>query len=395
MKTRFFAAFLTVLLLVSALTGCANTEDNSGEKPSAQTGEETVADTNEKLTTGELGVLRDEEFGNVYIELTIDEFNALGFAFGDSLDISFDNGKAFTDVPYYSGYYVPVGELLACGYPGYPHVVIAMNYGTPTWEAYEMTEDSKVTITLNEKGKYLATQELFALEYSDERSDYDSDVMFANFREVTGGDLAAGRICRSASPCDDQHNRAAYANALAEEAGIRFVLNLSDNETKYKVHTEAEGFSSEYYDQLYKSGSVLLLGMNANYRSDEFAGILSEALYEMSSHDAPCLIHCVEGKDRTGFACALVLALSGASVQEIVDDYMITYDNYFRVTKESNTAKYQAILPNVYDFLYCMCEAEKGADPDALDLKAGAESYLKKGVLKDEQIAAIEDYLTA
>ena len=178
--------------------------------------------------------------------------------------------------------------------------------------------------------------------------------MFANFREVTGGELAAGRIYRSASPCDDQHNRAAYANALAEEAGIKFVLNMSDNETKYQAHVEAEGFSSVYYDQLYKNGQVLLLGMNANYRSDQFAGIISGALFEMSSHDSPCLVHCVEGKDRTGFTCALILALAGASVQEIVDDYMMTYYNYYRVTKEANAARYEAILPNVYDFLYCM-----------------------------------------
>lgn len=374
MKTRFFASVLAALFLISAFAGCAK--------------------TNEKLTTGELGVLKDEEFGNVYIELTIDEFNALGFAFGDSVDISFDNGKEFTDVPYYSGYYVPVGELLACGYPGYPHVVIAMNYGEPTWETFGVTEDSKVTITLNEKGKYLETQELFALEYSDERSDFDSDVMFANFRELKGGQLAAGRIFRSASPCDDQHKRAAYANALSEEAGIKFVLNMSDNETKYEAHVEAEGFSSEYYDQLYRNGNVLLLGMNANYRSDKFAAIISRALWNMTSHDSPALVHCVEGKDRTGFACALILALAGATPQEIVDDYMITYYNYYRVTKEDNAARYEAILPNVHDFLYCMCEAEKNADLDSLDLKSGAENYLAKGGLTEEQIAAIEDYLT-
>ena len=38
-------------------------------------------------------VVRDEEFGNVYIDLTIAEFNDLGFSFGDSLNIVFGNGK--------------------------------------------------------------------------------------------------------------------------------------------------------------------------------------------------------------------------------------------------------------------------------------------------------------
>ena len=369
---KILALLLAACVLTGALAGC-------GKKP---------------ITTGKLGVVKDEEFGNVYIDKTIEEFNALGFAFGDSVDIEFDNGKSFKDIPYYSGYYVPVGEMLVCGYPGYPHPVIAENYGAGTWEGFGVSEDTKVTITLNEKAKYLASQELFALSYSDERNDYESDIIFANFREVKGGDIKEGMFYRSASPCDDQHNRAACTNALVEQAGIRFVLNLSDNETKYAGYVEAEGFASQYYDSLYKVGNVLLLAMNANYRSDAFAATISEAFYEMTKHEGPTLIHCVEGKDRTGFVCTLLLALAGASAQEIIDDYMITYDNYYGVTKEKNPDKYEAILGNVYDFLYCLCNAEKGADIDSLDLKAGAESYLAKGGLTQEQIAEIEAYVT-
>ena len=199
---------------------------------------------------------------------------------------------------------------------------------------------------------------------------------------------------RSASPCDDQHCRAAYANALAEEYGIRFALDLSDNEEKYSGYVSAEGFASQYYDSLYREGNVLLLAMNANYRSDAFAKTISEAFLEMTRHEGPALIHCVEGKDRTGFVCTLLLALAGASAQEIIDDYMITYDNYYGVTKESKPDKYEAILGNVNDFLYCLCNAEKGADLDSLDLKAGAESYLARGGLTQDEIAAIVAYVT-
>ena len=365
------AAFLALSVL--ALGGCGKAE--------------------EKLTTGQIGVVKDEEFGNVYIELTIDEFNALGFAFGDSVDISFDNGKSYADVPYYSGYYVPVGEMLACGYPGYPHVVIARNYGASTWEEFGMTEDSKVTVTLNEKGKYIAVQELYALDYSDVRELYESDAVFANFREVQGGKLKKGGFYRSASPCDNQHKRASFANKFAEEYGVRFALNLSDNEEKYKAHTEAGDFVSEYYDSLYKEGNVLLLAMNANYRSDAFAKTISDALVVMAEHEGPCLIHCVEGKDRTGFVCALLLALADASAQEIVDDYMITYQNYYGITKAGMPDKYEAVKGNVDDFLYCLCGAEKGTDINTLDLKKGGEDYLRRGGLTDEQIAKIEAYI--
>ena len=133
--------------------------------------------------------------------------------------------------------------------------------------------------------------------------------------------------------------------------------------------------------------------MNANYRSDDFAKTLSDAFVVMTKHEGPCLIHCVEGKDRTGFVCALLLALAGASPREIVDDYMITYANYYGVTKENNQKRYEAITWNVYDFLYCICGAEKGTDPDTLDLKNGAESYLRRSGLTDEQIAEIEAYI--
>ena len=376
MKKKTAALILAAIIVLLSLGGC-----KGGDKP---------------VTTGEVGVVKDEEFGNIYIGgYTIEEFNALGFAFGDSLNISFDNGRTFEDIPYYSGYYVPVGEMLACGYPGYPHVVIAKNYGTPTWDDFGMTESSKVTVTLNEKGKYIDNQELYALEYTDNRDDYDSDIIFANFREVKGGSLAPETIYRCASPCDNQHKRASYANRLCEQYRIKFAINLSDNEEKYKSYTEAEDFDSDYYAGLYNSGDVLLLALNANYRSDNFAQIISKALLEMTKHDSPCVIHCVEGKDRTGFVCTLILGLAGASYQEIADDYMITYTNYYDITKENNPEKYNVILDNVNDFIYCMCEAEKGTDINELNIRQGAENYLRRGGLSDEDIALIERFITA
>ena len=375
MKTKVIALILAAVMAFLSFAGC-------------QGGGKTV-------TTGKTSAIKDEEFGSVYIGgYTIDEFNALGFEFGDSVGIELDNGKIYEDIPYYSGYYVPVGEMLLCGYPGYPHVAIARNYGDSTWEEFELTENSKITVTLNEKGKYKSTQELYALQYTDSRDDYASDVVFANFREVTGGSLKPSTFYRSASPCDNQHGRASYANKLCEQYGIKFALNLSDNIEKYKSYVEAEDFDSAYYNGLYQSGDVLLLAMNANYRSDDFARIISGAFAEMVNQPSPVIIHCVEGKDRTGFVCALLLALAGASPQEIIDDYMITYDNYYGITKENNPDKYSAILQNVNDFLYCMCEAKKGTPLDTLNIKEGAENYLRRGGLTDETIAAIEEYIT-
>ena len=112
-------AVLSALALVTGIfTSCGKI---GPDLPTEVTAESTTA-TAKEITTGEIGVIHDTEFDNVYIDLTIDEFNALGFEFGDSVNVEFNNGRGLEDIPYYSGYYVPVGQPLACGYPGYPHV---------------------------------------------------------------------------------------------------------------------------------------------------------------------------------------------------------------------------------------------------------------------------------
>ena len=40
-----------------------------------------------KISTGVTGVREDGDFGNVLIDMELDDFNALGFKYGDSVDI--------------------------------------------------------------------------------------------------------------------------------------------------------------------------------------------------------------------------------------------------------------------------------------------------------------------
>lgn len=61
------------------------------------------------------------------------------------------------------------------------------------------------------------------------------------------------------------------------------------------------------------NGNVILLALSANYRSEGFAQTLCSALYEMTKYEGPVLIHCVEGKDRTGFVCTLLSALANST----------------------------------------------------------------------------------
>lgn len=59
------------------------------------------------------------------------------------------------------------------------------------------------------------------------------------------------------------------------------------------------------------------------------------------AHEGPYLIHCTEGKDRAGFVSALLEALVGSSVEEIKDDYMCSFTNYYGV--EYGSEQYEKI----------------------------------------------------
>jgi protein tyrosine/serine phosphatase len=114
----------------------------------------------------------------------------------------------------------------------------------------------------------------------------------------------------------------------------------------------------------------------------------------MSEADGPYLVHCTEGKDRTGFICMLIEALAGASYDEIVDDYMITYDNYYEITEVKDKAKYDVILEkNLIAMLYTVV-GDKSVDLKTADLSAYAKDYLKDLGMTDLQIEAFLAKLT-
>ena len=132
--------------------------------------------------------------------------------------------------------------------------------------------------------------------------------MFANFRSVKATGIGENTLYRSASPCDNQHNRAPYVDALIKAAGIKCSLNLSDNEEKLQGYIAAGDFNSPYFLSLYENGNVLPPALNMNYGSEEFRKKVAAGLIELRQHEGPCLVHCTEGKDHAGFVCVLTKA---------------------------------------------------------------------------------------
>ena len=385
---KLFVVSLSVLIVMGMLAGCKKNTPDEPEVP----------------TVKDIPVQHELEFGGVYITVTIDDFNAQGFAYGDSVKIEFSNGYTMVDIPYYNGYYVDAGEPLLIAYPGYDYIKAAINYGADLWEqagllgrapaklwaTAGLDEHSTATVTLLEKGKYLDIQEARDIHYKDDRSEFPSDEAFANFRPMNLGNMKDNTVYRSASPCDNQHNRAPYVNDLIERAGVNCILNLADNDVKIGRYISADDFNSPYFLTLYNEGKVIPLALNMNYFSEEFKSTIARGFAAMAEMDGPYLVHCTEGKDRTGFVCMLIEALAGTSYQDMVDDYMLTYDNYYKITEQSDKAKYDVILDKNLVSMIRSVVNDDSVDITKADLVPYVEKFLLDAGMTEQQLEAFK-----
>lgn len=377
MKNKIAIALAATLI---TLTGCGNK-------------------TNKEVTTGEMSVIHESKFDSVYGNLTIEEFMNKGFEFGDSVTVKFSNGHIYEDVPFYDGYYVKTGDPLVVGYQGYPYIDFATNNKANLYQNLGLGDMDTMTITLNERGKYLVEQETFSTKYSDDRNAYFTDEVFANFRSIEVSTMKSNLFYRGASPVDNQHNRAGTANNLIKEAGIEFILDLADSKDEVESYIAKDDFKSDYALNLHRNDDIAYLDMGVDFTSDTFQKKLARGLEELVKHDGPYYIHCTEGKDRTGFVCFLLEALSGASYEELERDYMITYDNYFGINKNESGDKYDAIVDLRFkDFVNFLTPTHdgsylgnRGADnmlftSNKTTLEEAAREYLIKGGMTGDDV---------
>ena len=343
------------------------------------------------VTIKDYAVLHDEKFGGIYVDISIDDFNKQGFSFGDSLNVKLSNGYEMNDIPYYNGYYVDIGEMQVVGYPGYSYVNVCVNNGEDLWLKYNVDENIKITVSLNKKAKYLDIQEARDIHYTDTQGNIP-DIVFANFRSVYGGKLKNNILYRSASPVDNSHNRAPVADRLIKDAKINYIVNLSDDAEELISHIKKDNFNSPYFLSLYKSNKVIPLSMSMQFKSEEFSKKLVQGLTAMSEHDGPYLVHCVEGKDRTGFVIMILSGLMGATYDELVEDYMITYNNYYDINKDTDIKRYNVIKEKLFDVM--LKYVVQNDDLKNVNYEEAMEKYLISNGMSKETITKLKNKLS-
>ena len=370
-----FAVFLFCILLSSCAKG--------GNKP---TEDNTIA-----LHDCKIG--HNEEYGGVSIQCSIEKFQQLGFNYGDSVNICFSNQYSMNDIPYYSGDYVDMGKPLLVGYTGHNDIEVHHYHGEDLWQTAGLDDSMTVSIELNEKGKYQEEQAVNGITYSNEQGDLPDEV-FANFRAVNVGNLKENIVYRSSSPCDNQINRASVVDKLCQKADIQYVINLADSKADIESYINREDFNSPWYAELYKNDQVCALDMEINVSTDQLFRKLAEGFTQMAHHEGPYLIHCLEGKDRTGFVCMLLEALTGASVDEITQDYMVTYKNYYSITKDTEADLYSKIRSRNIDKMITFITDGESVDPAKPDqLSEYAEKFLVSQGMTSADVQTLKDKL--
>ena len=331
------------------------------------------------------------EFGAAMLSFTETDMTNAGFTLGDVISITIDNKKEIV-MPYYDGFYTRNGEFLCVAYPTYPSICFtANNIGLPK----ELTdlEGHSVTVRMKEKGGCLDVQTALSMKYSNERIEYPdlSDAEFANARTVKAGNIPSCILYRSSSPFSNDIKRDFYVSEYLQQEKVRTVLNLADTEEKMLSYKDIPPYSLS----LWKEGNVILCPLKADPTADDYNNRLIEALKQLPSRPVPYVVHCMEGKDRSGYVCALLEGLCGATYEEIVADYLVTYDNYYYI----NPAKDPVLCNTLVSLRLNTClmfyaNVSDEAQLPNIDYAKAFSSYLLSHGMTQQQLDALVHALT-
>jgi len=129
-----------------------------------------------------------------------------------------------------------------------------------------------------------------------------------------------------------------------------------------------------------------------NFAEDGREGLLGALQVIADPSQAPVIVHCMAGKDRTGTVCALTLALLGVSDEDIATDYALTTSAMEPLTQYLMRKNPEAVRGNEHMF-----DSPPGAMRLFLDdlraLHGSVEGFVREIGLTDAEIASMRRHL--
>ena len=115
----------------------------------------------------------------------------------------------------------------------------------------------------------------------------------------------------------------------------------------------------------------------------------------MMNSQGPVYIHCTEGKERTGFVCVLLEALAGTSYDEMREDFMESYRNYFAVDQVNTPEKYNAIVELYFnDYIRGLLRSDEIGPTENVNYSDDAARYLIMGGMTEKEVQQLKVFLT-
>lgn len=331
-------------------------------------------------------------FGNVNFEITHNEFVKAGFNYNDIVEVTFHNyDGSGRDISYEVAYVTNYNEVgyycpCLCNYEGKGERFDIAFGMSPLKDHSSILVGKPVTITMKEKNGYAKIRNLVEVSKKLTYEELDEDNhAFANFRDVaTVGYISdfinPRRLYRGSSPFNNKDNpddRHHVADRLLGGYGIHTEISLSGTDEKIAAYMEQrkkdykESPTVKLYETKYEEEMKNRKFYSEDLGTDYFTirenndvgkcgGDLCRGIFEYISVRCkdgdvpqPVYIHCNEGKDRTGFFVMILEALAEVPVNEIVNDFMATFKNYYNISRPNNRIVYDAIANlTIYRFIY-------------------------------------------
>jgi len=228
-----------------------------------------------------------------------------------------------------------------------------------------------------------------------------------NFRDVGGYAGMDGRTVRwrRLFRSDALHRIGEADTAAFAALGVRTVIDLRRPFEIEKYGRVADRYGLDYHNQVIKhvdweevehpdgvKHERWLADRYLNFAEDGREGILGALRVIADPENAPVIVHCMAGKDRTGTVCALTLSLLGVSDEDIARDYALTTTAMEPLTRYLMEKHPEEVRGNEHMF-----DSPEGAMTTFLaDLRAlhgSVEDYTREIGLTPAEVAALRAHL--
>jgi protein-tyrosine phosphatase len=215
-----------------------------------------------------------------------------------------------------------------------------------------------------------------------------------NFRDLGGHRTSSGEAVRRHRLLRSDHLAALTSEDAARMAAldIRRIFDLrgvAERETAVcaldgvTVHSLAiEPTIVQVLSELTEAGHTLTQADVIGHMQDTYRGFVRHNTHRFAAlfghlleSDEPLVFHCTAGKDRTGFAAAMILLALGVPHDDVMRDYLLTNE---RLKPKS---EWKGLAPEAASVLYRVQPEFLDAAFEAVEQAyGGVESYLREGL---------------